>query len=401
MRLVWKLLRQHISVPQFAGFFFANLVGMLIVLLGFQFYHDVLPVFTAKDSFLKADYLILSKRVGTADVFTGRGHEFSGSEIDDLSAQPFVTDVGKFTSTNYRVDASLSVNGIPLMKTDFFFESVPDDFVDVSSSEWEYKPGDKRVPIILPRSYINMYNFGFAQTRSLPKISEGLLGMIDLGILIRGNGQEERFHGKVIGFSNRLNTILVPQSFMDWSNARFAPGEPTKSTRLIVQVGNPADERVTTYLEKKGYEVESDKLAAEKTTYFLRMVVSLVMVVGLVISVLSFYILMLSVYLLVQKNASKLENLLLIGYSPARVAMPYQVLTIALNVAVLFMAWALLSVARGYYMGILTTLFPQMESGGLWPSIVAGLILFLVVSVLNVIVVRRKVMRVWDRKDIE
>lgn len=401
MRLVWKLLRQHISVPQFAGFFFANLVGMLIVLLGFQFYHDVLPVFTAKDSFLKADYLILSKRVGTADVFTGRGHEFSGSEIDDLSAQPFVTSVGKFTSTNYRVDASLSVNGIPLMKTDFFFESVPDDFVDVSSSEWEYKPGDKRVPIILPRSYINMYNFGFAQTRSLPKISEGLLGMIDLGILIRGNGQEERFHGKVIGFSNRLNTILVPQSFMDWSNARFAPGEPTKSTRLIVQVGNPADERVTTYLEKKGYEVESDKLAAEKTTYFLRMVVSLVMIVGLVISVLSFYILMLSVYLLVQKNASKLENLLLIGYSPARVAMPYQVLTIALNVAVLFMAWALLSVARGYYMDILTTLFPQMESGGLWPSIVAGLILFLVVSVLNVIVVRRKVMRVWHRKDIE
>lgn len=401
MRLVWKLLRQHISVPQFAGFFFANLVGMLIVLLGFQFYHDVLPVFTAKDSFLKADYLILSKRVGTADVFTGRGHEFSGSEIDDLSAQPFVTSVGKFTSTNYRVDASLSVNGIPLMKTGFFFESVPDDFVDVSSSEWEYRPGDKRVPIILPRSYINMYNFGFAQTRSLPKISEGLLGMIDLGILIRGNGQEERFHGKVIGFSNRLNTILVPQSFMDWSNARFAPGEPTKSTRLIVQVGNPADERVTTYLEKKGYEVESDKLAAEKTTYFLRMVVSLVMIVGLVISVLSFYILMLSVYLLVQKNASKLENLLLIGYSPARVAMPYQVLTIALNVAVLFMAWALLSVARGYYMDILTTLFPQMESGGLWPSIVAGLILFLVVSVLNVIVVRRKVMRVWHRKDIE
>lgn len=401
MRLVWKLLRQHISVPQFAGFFFANLVGMLIVLLGFQFYHDVLPVFTAKDSFLKADYLILSKRVGTADVFTGRDHEFSGSEIDDLSAQPFVTSVGKFTSTNYRVDASLSVNGIPLMKTDFFFESVPDDFVDVSSSEWEYRPGDKRVPIILPRSYINMYNFGFAQTRSLPKISEGLLGMIDLGVLIRGNGQEERFHGKVIGFSNRLNTILVPQSFMDWSNACFAPGEPTKSTRLIVQVGNPADERVTTYLEKKGYEVESDKLAAEKTTYFLRMVVSLVMVVGLVISVLSFYILMLSVYLLVQKNASKLENLLLIGYSPARVAMPYQVLTIALNVAVLFMAWALLSVARGYYMDILTTLFPQMESGGLWPSIVAGLILFLVVSVLNVIVVRRKVMRVWHRKDIE
>ena len=47
MNLVWKLLRQHISIPQFVGFFFANLFGMLIVLLGFQFYKDVLPVFTS------------------------------------------------------------------------------------------------------------------------------------------------------------------------------------------------------------------------------------------------------------------------------------------------------------------------------------------------------------------
>ena len=32
-RLVWKLLRQHISVGQLAGFFLANLFGMMIVLL--------------------------------------------------------------------------------------------------------------------------------------------------------------------------------------------------------------------------------------------------------------------------------------------------------------------------------------------------------------------------------
>ena len=37
MRLVWKLLRQHISFSQLAGFFFANLCGMVIVLLSVQF----------------------------------------------------------------------------------------------------------------------------------------------------------------------------------------------------------------------------------------------------------------------------------------------------------------------------------------------------------------------------
>ena len=39
-RLVWKLLRQHISVGQLAGFFLANLFGMMIVLLSVQFYRD-------------------------------------------------------------------------------------------------------------------------------------------------------------------------------------------------------------------------------------------------------------------------------------------------------------------------------------------------------------------------
>ena len=46
--LVWKLLRQHISIGQLAGFFLANLFGMMIVLLSVQFYKDVIPVFTRR-----------------------------------------------------------------------------------------------------------------------------------------------------------------------------------------------------------------------------------------------------------------------------------------------------------------------------------------------------------------
>ena len=77
MNLVWKLLRQHISVPQFAGFAFANLFGMLIVLLGYQFYCDVLPVFTSQDSFMKSDYIIVSKKVGVAGTLSGRSNVFT------------------------------------------------------------------------------------------------------------------------------------------------------------------------------------------------------------------------------------------------------------------------------------------------------------------------------------
>ncbi len=399
MKLVWKLLRQHISIPQFAGFAFANLFGMLIVLFGFQFYHDVLPVFTQQDSFMKADYLIMSKKIGMGNTLSGRSNTFSGSEFDEISSQKFVKKVGKFTSTEYKVDASMGVNGVNILNSELFFESVPDGFVDVPLKDWKYEVGTKEIPIILPRTYINMYNFGFAQSHSLPKISDGLMGMIDFRIFIQANGRKEQFKGKVIGFSSRLNTILVPQAFMDWSNQEFAPGEHSEPNRLIMEVGNQADENISQYLEQHGYEVETEKLNAEKTTYFLRMMVTMVMVIGLIISALSFYILMLSIYLLVQKNSSKLENLLLIGYSPGNVSRPYLLLTIGLNVSVLIIAWVILFFLRGYYMDLIEALYPDIEDGSMMPAFVLGLGLFLVVSLLNMFAIRRKVTNVWKRKE--
>lgn len=49
--------------------------------------------------------------------------------------------------------------------------------------------------------------------------------MIQMDITLRGNGRVEQFKGQIAGFSNRLNTILVPQTFMDWANMSFAPGK--------------------------------------------------------------------------------------------------------------------------------------------------------------------------------
>ena len=108
---------------------------------------------------------------------------------------------------------------------------------------------------------------------------------------------------------------------------------------------------------------------------------------------------MLSIYLLVQKNTTKLENLLLIGYSPFRVALPYEVLTLCLNAAVLVIALVAVSLVRGYYMGVVETLFPQVDYGSMLPSVLLGLLLFVVVSVANMAVIYRKMMRIWWRKD--
>lgn len=395
--MIWKLLKQHISLSQLLGFSLANVCGMVIVLLAVQFYRDVLPMFTQENSFLKGDYIIISKKVSTLGTIVGKQTTFSAGDIAEIEEQPFVKRVGSFLPSQFKVMAGMGLQGIK-MSTDLFFESVPDAYVDVQSEEWKFNPESNIIPIIIPRNYLNLYNFGFAQSRNLPQLSEGIIGMVNLDIRLAGNGKTEQMKGHIVGFSSRLNTILVPESFIRWANARFSTGVEAEPSRLIVEVGNPADERIVQFVQRKGYEMEGNELEAGKTVWFLKLIVGVVLSVGLLISVLSFYILILSIYLLLQKNMRKLETLLLIGYSPAQVARPYQMLAVVLNLSVLLLGIAIVIGIRGTYLPVITSLLPDAGNESLLPALLTGACVFLLVSVLNIVMVRRKVDGIWMHK---
>lgn len=399
MNLLWKLLREHVSVTQLVGFFVANLLGMLIILFGLQFYADILPLFQGKDAFFKREFLIVSKPVSTLGSLLGGKGTFSAREIQGFRDQPFTRQVGTFTSSLYDVSASIGMLGTGMqVGTEMFFESVPDDYIDVNAQAWTYEEGSRTIPIILPRNYLNLYNFGFAQSRNLPKLSEGVLSMIRLEIRLSGGGHVDVYDGRIVGFSNRLNTILVPEAFMNWANHYYAPGKKAEPSRLIVEVNNPADEEIVKYIQARGYEVEGNTLDAGKTVWFLQILVGIVLFIGIVITFLSFYILILSIFLLLQKNTKKMQTLLLIGYSPVQVALPYQVLAVGLNLGVTGIACVLLYGLRRMYLNNLQTLFPSLEgSSGHTVLAVAGF-LFLFVSIINIGIIHYKLRQIWNGK---
>ena len=78
--------------------------------------------------------------------------------------------------------------------------------------------------------------------------------------------------------------------------------------------------------------------------------------------------------------------------------MPYQMLAAVLNIVVLLLTLVLIYVVRGYYMGMIVAVFPQMESATLLPAVLVGLLLFVIVTVLNVLIIRNKVMKIWYGK---
>jgi len=395
-RLLYRLLSRHLNAGQLAGFVLANLCGMTIVLAAVQFATDIIPMFTGSDSFMKPGQMVMAKHVSTVRTLTGKAPTFTQKEIADVRHQPFVSDVGTFTPSLFSVVATLGSQKLGVeFSTEMFFEAVPDAFMDVDTSRWHWKEGDEEVPIVLPRNYLNLYNFGFASSQGLPALSESLVSMVKIRFILRGSAGRKELTGRVVAFSKKLNTILVPQAFMDEMNTTLSPERKPEPSRLIVTVSNPADERIAEYLSNHSYETEADDAEAARTAHLLRIIISIVLVVGLIISALAFYVLLLSIFLLLQKNTEKIDTLLLIGYSPQAVARPYHLLTISLNTLVLILSVIIVLLLRGYYLPLFGQLYPSYSAASLSPALLTGVALYLLVTLLNYVAIRRKVMSVW------
>ena len=390
--LMWKLLRKHISKSQLIGFSAANLIGLTIVILAVQFYSDVLPVFNDQESFIRKDYLIVTRNITSAGAMMGDKSQFTDADIADLERQPWCRKVGRFTSGNFGIMATIGGGGAHTMHTQFFFESIPTEFIDVDPT-WTFDPAHPQVPVIMSRDYLSLYNFGFASTQGLPKISEGNASSVPMSFTFNGNGRSETMPGHIVGFSSRLNTIIVPESFMRWANARYGDGSTPLPQRLIVEVNRPGDPQIQSYMDAHHYEIAGDKMSSGKAYYFLTLIITIVIIVGVIISLLSFFVLMLSIYLLLQKNTKKLQDLLMLGYSPAEVARPYVKMVAAITCCVLVLSIVLMLVARMCYMDTLRDF--GTNGGSLVAALVVAVAIMGCITAGNVAAIKRKVRSLW------
>lgn len=383
--IVWRLLRRNISAGQIAGFAIANLVGLVIVLTALQFYRDVTGVINTDDHLLTQDYLVISERV--EDGTFGKSKGFTPDALAELERQPWVKRLAPFTASRFHVTGKIAVG--PGMYTHLFFESIPDDFFDTLPPQWEFDPtaDNPTIPIVLSRDYLALYNFGFAAARGMPQFSEEMISDLDLQISVSGNGMERTFPGRVVGFSNRLNTISAPQSFVDWANGVYAVEKEENPMRLIVQVTDPGDPAIKEYLEDHHLESAGDKLESGKAAHFFTIATSVVVGVGILICLLSFFILMLSIYLLIQKNRQKIHDLILLGYTPSQVSKYYVRLSVITNVVVLILSCAIVCVAQSAWEAPLRTIGSAVSSA--IPTFIVGMAIVAVIIAFNIAAIHR------------
>lgn len=394
MNHVNTLLRHNMSASRLAVFLICCFLGLSIVMGALQFWNDARSLLADSDSFLKSDFLVLNKKVTAAGLWGDGDTSFTEGELADLQAQPWVRNTGLFTPADYRVWASVEQAGRG-MSSMMFFESVPDSFVDVPADRWRWLEGDSDVPVIIPKDYLTLYNFGFAGSAGLPQLSESMLAGIPLRLTLSSDdgSRTERLSAHIAGYSNRLNTILVPEGFMKWSNSRLGRGTgATPPSRIIVDVSSPGDTAIGRYLDARGLETAGDK-SSSQSVFLLRLVAVTAGAVGAVITLLSFFILLLSVSLLLEKNRSTLHRLLFLGFPVKRIAAPYEQLVAALSLGAWLLATGAVLLLRRFYAGALTAL--GSAPGPWWTVPAAGLGLTALLCLANVVSVRRRVRKAW------
>lgn len=394
LTLIWQLLRKHISIFELAIFFIANLIGMTVILSGVQIYSDLKPILTGENSLIGNDYIVITHAVERVGINT---EVFSKEDIEALRQLEPVNNVGSFSASKFEVDGSIMFNGRRL-STMLFFESVPDEFIDVETRSWSYNNGDTTIPIILPRNYLNLYNFGFSSTQNLPQITEDIIKSVSLGLRLSGNGITDDYTGRIVGFSDRINTILVPNDFLSWANKRYADINDQDPTRLILEVSNPSEPELITFFEENNYEIENKPSESSKALFILKVCVAIIIAIGVIFCILSIIILTLSIYLLLQKNVNKLENLVLIGYTPRRVATPYKVMTLVLNLSILAISLVLIYIAKEHYMTYLSEIAGRTLTSSPTTAILTGIIFTTIIIAFNFFIINRKIREISRKR---
>lgn len=392
-RVISVLLKKNISKGQLFGYALANVIGLTVILSGILFFCDSRHSISKGDKYFSDDYIVVSKKVAGINL---EPIAFTEDEIDEISKQNWVKNIGKFTSSQFPVTASINMGGKG-MSSYLFFESVPDEFFDNKPVTWDFNPEKKFIPVVLNKDYLALYNFGFAIPQGLPQISEDIISTIPLKLQITGkNGNIDIFDAAVVGFSSRLNTIAVPQEFMEWANSKYGDNTENKTSRLIIKTDKLSASGMEEYIEKNGLEIAGDKEGDSKVSVFLGLVSGVVSLNGLIISLLALFILLLSIYLLLQKSREMLRNLYLLGYSPKEVAIYYERMVAFTNAIITFIAVGLTFICRMIWRSPLNSL--GLGDANVMFMIGAALLYFIITTAINVSVIKNHTKRIWQNK---
>ena len=398
-RLLAKLLLAKLSAFQFAGFVAANIIGATIILLGVRAYADFSTTMEDPQGAIANNYIVIAPPVSTvttamqATGFNDGPKSFTEEEIEEISSLEGVEDAAIFRSANFKVNASFALGG-SRWETVMFVESVPDRFLDLDLDSWTASlDSETTVPVVLPKAYLNVLNYAVSASRGdIPQIGEGLVKTVPITLRFRGQGMEGFYSARVVGFTDRINTILVPEDFLIAAVKKYGdPKSPAPVSRMILKPSGKDDNGLLEYLAEGGYVFDGSGQDSFKVVTLAKGIALFAIVQGLLISLLAFFLLVVSIHLLIEKNREKNASLIMLGYTRREVSKPYIMASMVLDAVSLIVATILANFLYRFFERILVNYNPEFAGTGtgIVFAVAAGMFVFF--SAVHYLLVRSQV----------
>jgi hypothetical protein len=313
--LLKKLIRTGTGRRRFFMAFIGLSIAMLLILSAVQIqanYNDLLHSKSNQDSV--ANFLVLNKELTDRNL---GATALTDNEIADLKKQPFVESIGLLTPSRFKASIQSSSDRFPFF-TDIAFESVPKDFIDVTSKDWGWTENSPYVPIIAPNMFLDFYNFQFSFSQNLPQLTHDVVKMIVFKVNIYGPNGVISYNGRIVGFSDRISSLLVPQEFMDWGNRHFGNNQGAKPSRVIIRTKDPGNPALVRYLKQTGLSTDADKTRFSKYRQVVNIVVKIAWLTGAVMFVFAMLIFTLFIQLTIASCRDEIILLITLGASPVQ-----------------------------------------------------------------------------------
>ena len=294
-----------------------TIVGLSILFLSIQLYVDIKSLSSQSNNLIHNDYFVIKKNVSELSSFGINNNSFSNQELEAIANKDFVKSMAVFQGCRYKVFVQLSEKGgaFPEFSTLAYFESIPDKFIDIKTNSWSWSNSDSLVPIILPSTYLDAYNFGIALSMGTPQLSKKLLSTIPFKLIIEGNQKRKIYYSKVIGFSDRINSILVPNAFLSYTNKIYGNSKISHKSQLIIETNNAQDPEIAKFLKKHNYQTNQELIKENKIQELLKSGLSYQLFISLIIIFQSILLLIFYNRILINKSKDEIKTLLMLGYT--------------------------------------------------------------------------------------
>ena len=269
---------------------------------------------------LSSSFLTVSKRVSNEKMGNAALTVFSPAEIEALKKVPQVQDVGHLLAVKDRVNMRMQLSPGLGFSTIMFLEAVPDAFMDKLPPDWNWKEGQAQLPIILSAEFLSLYNYVFAPSQGLPQLSEESIRALPFQIALGTDGHEEVYLAHIAGFSDRITSVLVPETFAQYANKRSGMSVAPPPSRLVVKVEDPSAKEFNEFLQTHDYVTNSEQLRWSKLRAIVQIVAGATGFLALLLMGISVLVFTLFIELTIARAKQSVQLLIELGYSPARLS---------------------------------------------------------------------------------